>query len=434
MMKRTIVILALVGLVTTMLMAGGRGESDSDVPQIRFATTWGAADSKGEYFLGMLEEFQAQHADELDLVIEEYGSDDLVTKITVELASGELPDIFTYWGGMARLGPLAEGNALLNMDEYFALTSTSVTRDDFAQSGIDHYTVGGQLLGLPTESNLGAFIVNQEMFDEFGLEIPETYEDMLEAGRVFRENGIIPFAMGSNGGNPSHLWFSEMYKQFDGGLEEIQSLPQTQQFDTEIALRVAELIVDMREHDMYPADTVSNGNWGPSFALYNEGRAAMIFTWPWMLGAMDQEMQDKSLVIDVPQLPGSTVDTSTFISGMSWYGFVVNRESFEDPAKQAVLIELIDLMISDEMFTELMRGGLIPTKDYDMPLDAFNDILQQTLTHYSDHEWTTTHNWVIYDEAVMNALKGALDELYAGIIDAQQFVDQVQAAFDASTI
>lgn len=433
-MKRMIAILALVALAAGTLVAGGSGESDSDVPQLRFATTWGAADSKGVYFIPMLEKFQEEHAGELELVVEEYGSDDLVTKTTVELASGELPDIFTYWGGVARLGPLAEGNALLDMDEYFDRTSTGLTPDDFSQSGINHYTIDGKLIGLPTEANLGAFIINKEMFDEFGLDVPETYEDMIAAGQVLRENGIIPFAMGSNGGNPSHLWFSEMYKQFDGGLEEIEAIPETNLFATDNALRVAELIDDMRQNGMYPADTVSNGNWGPSFALYNEGRAAMIFTWPWMLGAMDQEMQDKSLVIDVPQLPGSSVDTSTMISGMSWYGFVVNRESFEDPAKQEILIKLIDYMISDEMFTDLMKGGLIPTKNADLPLDAFNDILQQTLSHYSDHEWTTTHNWLIHDEAVMNYFKGALDELYAGIIDPQQFVDQVQSAFDDSTL
>lgn len=430
-MKRSIVTIGTILLVLGSAFAGGSGEQQSGVATLRFATTWGAADSKGTYFIPMLEAYRAENADSVNLVVEEYGSDDMVTKITVELASGELPDIFSYWGGIQRLGPLVEGDALLDMNEYFAVTSV-VSREDFTQAGINHFTIDGTLRGIPMEANVAAFVCNREMFEQFGLDFPATYEDMLEVGRVFRENGIIPFAMASNGGNPSHFWFSEMYKQFPGGLEEIRDLPNSRRFATENALRVAQIIDEMRRNEMLPADTVSNGAWGPAFALYNEGRAAMIYTYPWMLGSMDQQMQDKSVVIDVPELPGATESPASFISGFATFGFVVNRASFEDPAKREALISFMDFMISDEMFNELMQGGLIPTKAYDMPVDAFNDVMQQTLRHYQDRPQTTSHFWQMHDPAVANAFKAALDELYAGIITPEDFVDQVQTAFDES--
>lgn len=431
-MKKLSVLVLLVLFVSAALLATGQGESAASGPtSLRFATTWGEADSKGVYFIPMLEKFDAANED-IELEIETYGSDDLVTKITVELASGELPDLFTYWGGMHRLGPLVEGNALLDMDTYFADTDAA-QKSDFSVAGIERYTIDGVLRGIPMEANVAAFVCNREMFEKYGLDFPETYEEMLAAGKVFRQNGIIPFANASNGGNPSHFTFSELYKQFDGGLEEIKALPKTKRFATDNALKVARIIADMRENELLPVDTVSNGGWGPSFALYNEEKAAMIYTYPWMLGAMEQSVQDKSVVIDVPQMPGSSVDTSTFISGFANYGFVINDKSYNGN-KHDALKTLADYMISDQMFTELMKGGLIPTKKYDMPLDAFNDIMQQTLTHYRGRAQTTTHDNNINDPAVMIALKGALDELYAGIISPEEMVSKVQTAFDNSDL
>ena len=433
-MKKILTLAAVILMIATVLVpAAGSAEGGSGKPSLRFATTWGAADSKGVYFMPMLEKFAEEHSEEFDLSIEEYGSDDMVTKITVELSSGELPDIFSYWGGIQRLGPLVEGDALLDMDEFFAATDVAA-RNDFTQAGINHFTIDGVLRGIPMEANIASFVCNKEMFDKYGVELPETYQDMVAAGRVFRQNGIIPFAMASNGGNPSHFWFSEMYKQFDGALQQIRTLPKTREFATDNALKVANIIVDMRENELLPADTVSNGAWGPAFALYNEERAAMIYTYPWMLGSMDQGVQDKSVVIDVPMMPGGTVDSSTFISGFATFGFVVNKKSFNDPQKRDALMELAEFMISDEMFNELMKGGLIPTKSYDMPFDAFNDIMQQTLKHYQGYQQTTSHFWQMHDPAVANAFKAALDEIYAGIIGPEEFVQKVQAAFDESDL
>lgn len=37
---------------------------------------------------------------------------------------------------------------------------------------------------------------NQELFDQYGLEIPETMDDLYQVSEVFNENGITPLALG----------------------------------------------------------------------------------------------------------------------------------------------------------------------------------------------------------------------------------------------
>ncbi|MDE6815609.1 MAG: extracellular solute-binding protein [Lachnospiraceae bacterium] len=51
-------------------------------------------------------------------------------------------------------------------------------------------TVDGKLVAIPQEVVAHGLFVNKDMFDRYGLSLPETPEDLLECCRVFQENGI----------------------------------------------------------------------------------------------------------------------------------------------------------------------------------------------------------------------------------------------------
>ncbi len=51
-------------------------------------------------------------------------------------------------------------------------------------------TVDGKLVAIPQEVVAYGLFVNKDMFDQYGLELPETPEEFLECCRVFQENGI----------------------------------------------------------------------------------------------------------------------------------------------------------------------------------------------------------------------------------------------------
>ncbi len=51
-------------------------------------------------------------------------------------------------------------------------------------------TIDGKLVAIPQEVVAYGLFVNKDMFDEYGLALPETPEDFLECCRVFKENGI----------------------------------------------------------------------------------------------------------------------------------------------------------------------------------------------------------------------------------------------------
>lgn len=51
-------------------------------------------------------------------------------------------------------------------------------------------TVNGKLVAVPQEIVVHGLFVNKDMFDQYGLPLPNTPEELLECCRVFKENGI----------------------------------------------------------------------------------------------------------------------------------------------------------------------------------------------------------------------------------------------------
>jgi len=59
----------------------------------------------------------------------------------------------------------------------------------------DFFEVNGQRYGVPHGAAYSyAWWYNQALFDQLELEVPTTYEELVEVGRVLNENGIVPFA------------------------------------------------------------------------------------------------------------------------------------------------------------------------------------------------------------------------------------------------
>ena len=61
---------------------------------------------------------------------------------------------------------------------------------------------------------------------------------------------------------------------------------------------------ELQEAGVFPNDTISNGDWAPNFALYNEGKAALIPVYGWQVSAMSDECYDFTEIIDTPIYTG----------------------------------------------------------------------------------------------------------------------------------
>jgi len=422
-MKKLLKVLSLSLILSMVLALAAPGAFGEDVT-ITFFYNNHAGSLETEMLEKILSGFQEAHPD-INLVAEPVNAanDGLNTRITTAYVANDLPDVFQYWGGFA-LAEMAGGGLIMDAQDYLDV-STKIKKDDIAQAAWDAYSYQGIMRGYPTHTAFPAWFANKAIFDQCGLEIPTTMQELMDIAPVLRENGFIPLAMGSSGANPAHFFLSELMHQYAGGTEEIRTLGQTNQFDTENLRKTAQMILDLKAAGVFPEDTIANGDWGPTFELYNGGRAAMIYTYGWMYANMSEETYANSVIINAPVVDGGTVDPSGFTSFFVNFGFLVTQKAWDE--KQEAMTAFIDWLLSDEAAQYFADGGAMTPKN--ITVIIANPVFSDVVAHVQGRERVGSHYAATGSADAWNGFSPACDELFAGALTAEEFAQKVQSYY-----
>lgn len=404
---------------------------NGDVPTIRYVTRFAESDPSSKPMYDLIEQWGEENKDIINLVHETQVGDELRTKVTADIAAGNLPDVFDFWGGPSYTPQFVDSDLIISMDEYFEKSEVT-SADDYDASFFDRTTYKGVKCVLPGEDWLNAWVANKEIFDDLGLEIPTTYEELLEISPTLLENGIYPLAMGSKGGNPSHLVAAEIYNQFDGGTKELSELTETANIDTDNMSAMFNLMTEWREQGLIPEDLVATGDWGPYTALYDEGKAAIEIMFTWQLPSLSQETADKSVIIDPIQMPGCSIDVTNFCQSGGTYGTMISKASWNDPAKQKAIIALMDFISSDEFASVRFNSlGNIPPKKFDLDTSKTTTPLMSAIIATQSSKTDRGANFQrMPGSTAFSAYQSALDEFCVGGITAEELIADVQEELD----
>lgn len=102
-------------------------------------------------------------------------------EVTLDRARNNMDDIYLMNPDTIRM--LGEEGKLMDLS---GLACVDNLRDVVKMANV----VDGKLVAIPQEVVAYGLFINKDMFDRFGLGLPETPEDFLECCRVFKENGI----------------------------------------------------------------------------------------------------------------------------------------------------------------------------------------------------------------------------------------------------
>ncbi|RPJ20669.1 MAG: extracellular solute-binding protein [Planctomycetaceae bacterium] len=429
--KVLICVLLLASLSLTLWAGGQREGAAAKKTPLRVLVFMGAEDPYSKTIRSMIEKFKADNADWLNLEVESAAGDDMKTKLRIDIAANNLADVFMYWGAASSIATFVDAGLVLDIQKYLDV-SKNVKKEDFSSGAWSMYAMNGKVWGLPELGGIGWWACNKELFAKYGLAFPKTYEELLAVSKVFNENGIVPLAMGSKEGNPGHFFLSELACQRADGVKDMQDIYSTWKFDTPANRWACELIDDMRQNGVFPNDTVANGDWNPSFALYNNEKAAMVYTFTWMAGAMRPEIVEKTVLIPTPKMPGSTVDPNTFVSKHGNRGSMINAKSWGDAGKQKAIVAWMDFMASKYWHERILyeAGDVVVRQGIDIDEAKLPTMLANVLDYSSKREGMTNH-WINFPHPKPWAdCQNFLDELFAGSMTPDAYVKKIQESLD----
>ncbi len=111
------------------------------------------------------------------------------TKFKAYATGGNMPDLVNIWCSPSFLDEVVAAGTLepLNADDYADY--------GFTEGSLDGVTYDGQIYGLPRNTDVLGFYYNKDLFAQYGVEVPTTWDELLAAAQVFQDAGISPIAM-----------------------------------------------------------------------------------------------------------------------------------------------------------------------------------------------------------------------------------------------
>ena len=149
-------------------------ESGEDI-NLTFWHIWPDAEM-GEIVDSYVEKFEEEHP---NVHIEAVATQEVEyqnNKLKVAAATGSQGDVFVCWGGGYAKNYVEAGN-VLQLDE---LMEKNNTKDDLLEGTLTYGTYDDKVYGLPLKQWAGALFCNEDLFEEYNVKIPETFDELLE--------------------------------------------------------------------------------------------------------------------------------------------------------------------------------------------------------------------------------------------------------------
>lgn len=312
------------------------------------------------------------------------------------------------------------------------LTADIDFTDRFYENAVEQFTIGDKLYAVPT-ANLFcmALFYNKDIFDQYNLEPPKTYEDLKTIQSAISGDGIATISVGA--ANPYDLpnWFFVNYFQAcdNKGMERtIATLKGEAKFTDQDYVDAMKYIQQFANDGMFQegflgADSASR------IATFTSGKAAMYFAGTWDIPSFESAGMDLDRIGAVTW-PIVKEGAKSEVSGTA-AGFASVIYSASDPANKDLCIKLIDYLTNDEQtLIELDKMGAALSPNKNVKVENINSLNQQIQDDLVPNV-VTFLDWV-WPPEVTTALAEQTQYIMAGQTTPEEAMAEVQAAYDSA--
>ncbi len=174
--------LALIfGLLLLVLSCGGKKEGSGDGKEVTLRFSWWGGDERHEKTLEVIKLFEEKNPG-VKIKPEYSGWSGHYEKITTQMAGGTAADVIqvnhNWLDAFSK-----DGNGFYDLNTFKDILHLS----NFSQDELAKTTINGKLNMIPIGITAKEFYYNADTFKKAGIEIPKTWEEVFQAGKVFKE-------------------------------------------------------------------------------------------------------------------------------------------------------------------------------------------------------------------------------------------------------
>lgn len=281
---------ALMALNTVPVFASEVDYSLSDVKledvTIRVATRngGGSEDAASAYYESKVQEFNELDNGITVEMINISTEADYNDKLSTDFASGDAPNIFLEYGG-AKVVDYLDAGYLLDLQPY--LEADPEWYAGFQETGwgtckFEDYGYEG-IYGVPSETYQVLLYYNKDILEENGIEVPTTFDELMDACAKLKEAGITPFQVGEKDAyRYEHLHTVLALKTY--GVDVIKKMGSREwTYDGEQMNAIYSMMKDMQDKG-YLGENLLSTDKGMEDTEFEEGNVAFKYDGSWYPG------------------------------------------------------------------------------------------------------------------------------------------------------
>ena len=269
------------------------------------------------------------------------------TKFKAYASGSDMPDLVNIWGQPSFLSEVIDAGLLaeLNQDDYADY--------NFITGSLDGFMRDGKLYGLARNTDVMGFYYNKAIFEECGVEVPTTYDELTDAVATIAEKGYIPISMDGTDKYPLPIFIQDVYQKLVGADSYAKSTEAvaTGEYDDNWKT-AAQMLTDLASAGGFQAGFETT-DYGTAKNLFTNGQAAMYYMGSWEMSMatneeIPEDIRNNISVFTMPTVEGGA-GTATDICAWNGGGYAVTANS--DVKDEA--IKLLNYMFEPDNWTKL---------------------------------------------------------------------------------
>ncbi len=420
-MKKTIALLLTLVMVFG-LVASMPAYADDEIV-INFPSIWVGTDSKAAYMSQLIENFNAENAGAIKVVVEEQTDYQAYRdKIRTTITTGSAPDICIL-DTTFDIKAYAESGKFMDLTPYL----DEGWGNDFTDGAFDAWSVDGKVSILPFESAVFTPIYNAKLLAECGWDhFPATYDEFFQMCKDVKAKGFN--AMGQMAGDnawSSMLWYSLIAEAIGGKDVYADGL------DNPAFVEAAKVLKEMYSYTFDGAVSAAASDVNGHFLARD---TVVYLNGPWWIANFYKEDNavDGVLLADDCEVAVNP----TYEGGLGEGGLVTTVQGFlaaakqSDPAKEEAVVKFLKYITDPQHVSELaLSSGAMFFVKYTPSPDT--SLISQKVTEVANNAaFTVLHVNGAFPTAFSTEFPAALSALVLGQVDEQGFVDQLQTAIE----
>ncbi len=314
--------------------------------EIRILNNWGIYDKRNEILNNYFRDYMDSHPN-LNIVNESMSGDEFYVKLYSDFASGYAPDILALAPNTTVKDLFVKGKLADLTDEF---KSDTVWQDTIDRSMLKDVTYNNRIFGIPTDMEFYCLYVNKNIFLQYGIKIPENYQELKNSVIQLKNNGVIPISFSLK---DSELLLYQMFVAILGGNAELEK-PVKNGKISDCYIKAFDYVRELNALGAFP-ENYSQLDYKTELEMFLGGETAMMVGGSDIAGMIASSREDyvKGLTVTAfPRISGKTEFITTPL-GAGDGTYYISKEAFEN--KHGEIIDLVKDITSPELSMKFLN-------------------------------------------------------------------------------